>query len=121
MASSPEGHAPRSLVGRLIEELGVEGFADELASLADGVVLDTRVLLAHAGSRASREDRFQGDLLAPENVSDPWLRDLTAALAAAEVPVLAGGHSLLSGGLMALGDQAWLENDRRLGLAPPAG
>ncbi len=121
MASSPEGHAPRSLVGRLIEELGVEGFADELASLADGVVLDTRVLLAHAGSRASREDRFQGDLLAPENVSDPWLRDLTAALATAEVPVLAGGHSLLSGGLMALGDQAWLENDRRLGLAPPAG
>ena len=121
MASSPEGHAPRSLVGRLIEELGVEGFADELASLADGVVLDTRVLLAQAGSRASREDRFQGDLLAPENVSDPWLRDLTAALAAAEVPVLAGGHSLLSGGLMALGDQAWLENDRRLGLAPPAG
>ena len=121
MASSPEGHAPRSLVGRLIEELGIERFAEELASLADGVVLDTRVLLAHAGSGASREDRFQGDLLAPENVSDPWLRDLTAAIAAAEVPVLAGGHSLLSGGLMALGDQAWLENDRRLGLAPPAG
>ena len=121
MASSPEGHAPRSLVGRLLEELGIERFADELASLADGVVLDTRVLLAHAGSRASREDRFQSDLLAPENVSDPWLRDLTAAIAAAEAPVLAGGHSLLSGGLMALGDQAWLDNDRRLGLTPPAG
>lgn len=121
MASSPEGHAPRSLVGRLLEELGIERFADELASLADGVVLDTRVLLAHAGSQASREDRFQSDLLAPGNVSDPWLRDLTAAIAGAGAPVLAGGHSLLSGGLMALGDQAWLENDRRLGLAPPAG
>ena len=121
MASAPEGHTARSLVGRLLEEVGMERFTDELASLADGAVLDTRVLLAHAGSRASREDRFQGDLLAPERVTDPWLRDLTAALAAAETPVLAGGHSLLSGGLMALADQAWLENDRRLGIAPPAG
>ena len=121
LASAPEGHRARSLVGRLLEEVGMERFAGELASLADGVVLDTRVLLAHAGSQASREDRFQGDLLAPERVTDPWLRDLTAALASAEVPVLAGGHSLLSGGLMALTDQAWLENDRRLGIAPPAG
>ncbi len=121
LASAPDGHTARSLVGRLLEEVGMERFAGELASLADGVVLDTRVLLAHAGSRANREDRFQGDLLAPERVTDPWLRDLTAALAAAEVPVLAGGHSLLSGGLMALTDQAWLENDRRLGIAPPAG
>ena len=118
MASVPEGHTPRSLVGRLLEEVRMERFAEELASLADGVVLDTRVLLAHAGSQASREDRFQSDLLAPERVTDPWLRDLTAALAAAEVPVLAGGHSLLSGGLMALADQAWLENDRHLGIAP---
>lgn len=121
MASAPGGHTARSLVGRLLEEVGMERFTDELASLADGAVLDTRVLLAHRGSRASREDRFQSDLLAPERVTDPWLRDLTAALAAAEAPVLAGGHSLLSGGLMALADQAWLENDRRLGIAPPAG
>ena len=119
MATAAEGHAPRSLVGRLLEEVGMERFADELASLADGAVLDTRVLMAHAGSRASREDRFQSDLLAAERVSDPWLRDLTAALAGAEVPVLAGGHSLLSGGVMALAEQAWLENDRRPGLAPP--
>ena len=120
LASAPAGREPRSLAGRLLEELGAERFAEELASLADGVVLDTRVLLAHAGSRAVREDRFQSDLLAPERVADPWLRDLTAALAGAAVPVLAGGHSLLSGGLMALADQAWLENDRRLGLEPPA-
>ena len=121
LASAPERHAARSLMGRLLEELGIERFAEELASLADGVVLDTRVLLAHAGSRASREDRFQSDLLAPGTIADPWLRDLTAALAAAETPVLAGGHTLLSGGLMALADQAWLENDRRLGIEPPAG
>lgn len=121
LASAPEGHLPRSLVGRLLEEVGLERFGEELASLADAVVLDTRVLLAHGGSRASREDRFQSDLLTPEKVADPWLRDLTAALAAVGIPVLVGGHTLLSGGLMALADQAWLENDRRLGLAPEPG
>ncbi len=121
LASARKGHAARSLVGRLLEEVGIERFAGELASLADGVVLDTRVLLAHAGSRAGREDRFQSDLLTPEKIADPWLRDLTAALAAAKAPVLAGGHTLLSGGLMALADQAWLENDRRLGIEPPPG
>ena len=120
LASAPKGRRARSLMGRLLEEVGMERFGEELASLADGVVLDTRVLLAHADSRAGREDRFQSDLLAPEKVADPWLRDLTAALAAAKIPILLGGHSLLSGGLMALTDQAWLENDRRLGLAEPA-
>ena len=119
LASAPKGHRAWSLVGRLLEEVGMERFAEELAALADGVVLDTRVLLAHADSRAGREDRFQSDLLAPEKVADPWLRELTAGLAAAKTPILLGGHSLLSGGLMALTDQAWLENDRRLGLPEP--
>ena len=113
LASAPDGHAPRSIMGRLLDELGAARFADELAALADGVALDTRVLLAHARSRASREDRFQSDLLRPARIADPRLRELTAALAAARVPVLAGGHTLLNGGMMALADQAWLENDRR--------
>ena len=114
LASAPPSHVPRSLLGRLLDEVGPQRFAAELASLGDAVVLDTRVLLAHAGSAATREDRFQSDLLSPDRICDPWLRDLTAALAAASVPVLLGGHSLVSGGLMALADQAWLENDRRL-------
>ncbi len=118
LASAPTEHVPRSLLGRLLDEVGIARFAGELAALGDAVVLDTRVLLAHAASRATREDRFQSDLLAPQHICDPWLRGLTAALAAAKVPVLLGGHSLVSGGLMALNDQAWLENDRRLGVAP---
>lgn len=114
LASAPDDHAPRSIMGRLLDDLGAARFAEELAALADGVALDTRVLLAHARMRASREDRFRGDLLKPARVADPWLRDLTAALAEARVPVLTGGHTLLNGGMMALADQAWLENDRRL-------
>ncbi len=118
LASAPAEHVPRSLLGLLLDEVGIARFAEELAALGDAVVLDTRVLLAHAAERPTREDRFQSDLLAPQHICDPWLRELTAALAAAKVPVLLGGHSLVSGGLMALNDQAWLENDRRLGAAP---
>tara|TARA_B100001123_G_scaffold333291_1_gene376132 strand:- start:4589 stop:5716 length:1128 start_codon:yes stop_codon:yes gene_type:complete len=119
LSGAPEGHLPRSLIGRLLEELGLQRFTAELASLADGIVLDTRILLAQAGSKAVREDRFQSDLLTSEKIADPWLRDLTAALKSMGPPVLLGGHSLVNGGLMALSDQAWLENDRRLGRTPP--
>ena len=66
----------------------------------------------HLGIEPSREDRFQSDLLRPEAISDTWLRRFTAAAAKAPLPVLLGGHSLVSGGLMALNDAAWLENDR---------
>jgi hypothetical protein len=62
----------------------------------------------------SREDRFQSDLLAAEAIEDEFLRRFTAAAARAPIPVLLGGHSLVSGGLMALNDAAWLENDRRV-------
>ena len=41
------------------------------------------------------EDRFASDLLLPERVADPWLRDLTASAAGARIPVLLGGHTLV--------------------------
>jgi hypothetical protein len=80
------------------------------------VVLDLRVLLVHLGVEASREDRFQADCFQWEAISDPVLAAITRAAANAPKPVLLGGHTLVAGGLMALNDMAWLENDRRLGL-----
>jgi hypothetical protein len=86
-----------------------------MAQLGDALVIDTRVLEAHLGIRPSREDRFQSDLLHAEAIEEPFLRRFTEAAAGASVPVLLGGHSLVSGALMALNDQAWLEADRRQG------
>lgn len=114
MAAAGRGHSARSLLGFLLDELGPERFFGRLAELGDALVLDTRVLEAHAGATPSREDRFQGDLFAHEEIADPFLRRLTEAAAAAPKPVLLGGHSLVSGGLMLLNDIAWAENDRRL-------
>ncbi len=116
LAAAGPGHRPRSLLGFLIEEVGVERFFDRIAELGDAAVIDTRVIEAHLGEYPSREDRFQSDLLAWENVENGFLRRFTRAAASAPLPVLLGGHSLVAGGLMAINDVAWAENDRRLGL-----
>ena len=116
LATAPPGYQARSVLGFLLEEVGPERFFQRMSELGDGAVIDTRVIEAHLGLEPSREDRFQSDLLNPEAIQDPFLRHFTKAAAKATIPVLLGGHSLVSGGLMAINDIAWLENDRRLGL-----
>lgn len=113
LATAPADHRPRSLLGMMVEALGVERFFERLMELGDGFVIDTRVVEAHMGVEPSREDRFQSDLFASARIRDPFLREFTAAAAMAPKPVLLGGHSLVSGGLMALNDAAWLAHDRQ--------
>lgn len=116
LATAPADHQPRSALGFLLEAVGVERFFERMAELGDALVLDTRVIEAHMGVSPSREDRFQSDLFRFERIGDAFLRQLTEGAATAPKPVLLGGHSLVAGGLMALNDQAWRENDRRLGI-----
>ncbi len=115
LATAPPGHRPRSVLGFLLEAVGAERFFARLAELGDAVVLDTRVVEAHLGIAPPREERFQSDLGAWELIETPELRRLTRAALEAPVPVILGGHSLVSGGLMALNDAAWREYDRRGG------
>ncbi len=117
LATAPADHRPASLLGFLIEAVGFERFFERMARLGDALVLDTRVIEAHLGITPSREDRFQSDLLEAQAIDDPALRRLTEAAARAPLPVYLGGHSLVAGGLMALNDIAWLENDLREGRA----
>lgn len=106
--------AARSLLAFHLREVGCARFFAELAELADAACIDTRPLFAHLGVRASRGDRFWSDLRCPERIGDPFLREFTAAAREAPLPVLLGGHSLLSGGLMLLNEAAWREEDQRL-------
>jgi hypothetical protein len=115
LAAAGPGHRARSVLGYLLEDHGPAGLFGRLGELGDAVVLDTRILAAHLAVTWSREDRFQSDLLAPGNISDGLLRELTEAAVDCPVPVILGGHSLVSGGLMALTDAAWLEHDRLTG------
>jgi hypothetical protein len=104
MLGRPNRRAPHSVLGALLDRAGPGGLGRELAALADGALVDTRVLLAHrlgADERAwpPAEDRFASDLLLPDRVADPWLRDLTASAAGAPIPVLLGGHGLVGPGV----------------------
>jgi hypothetical protein len=78
-----------------------------LAPQADAAIVDTRLALATRLMRRRRpwptlEDRFASDLLRPDAVQDPWLRDLTAAAATAGLPILLGGPSLVAWGIRLL-------------------
>ncbi len=43
-----------------------------------------------------------------------FLKEFTQAANDAPIPVLLGGHSLISGGLMLLNEAAWREEDKRI-------
>ena len=101
----------RSLLGFVIEAAGVDRFFELLPQLGDAAFIDTRVLLAHMRIDATREDRFLSDLGNWTAISDPFLRDFTRLATEADIPVLLGGHSLMSGGLMALNECAWREHE----------
>ncbi len=105
----------RSLLGFYLAAVGLGPFFSTLAQLGDAAFIDTRVLLAHLNISASRRDRFLSDLGRPQEIQEPFLGQLTEAALAAPIPVLLGGHSLVSGGLMALIDLAWREHDREDG------
>jgi CTP:molybdopterin cytidylyltransferase MocA len=92
----------RSLLGVLLEELGHEKFFGQLAQIVQAGFIDTRVLLAHQRRWPSAADRYASDLGLADQVSDPWLRALTAAAAGAGIPLVLGGHGVVAGGLYGL-------------------
>jgi hypothetical protein len=110
---SARDERPRSLLARWVETRSAAELIGELTGLGDAVILDTRVLMAAlAGSSdASRwpgaEERFASDFGDHARVTTPWLRELTAAAGSAGVPVLMGGHALVSDGLRVLAATAW--------------
>jgi hypothetical protein len=97
----------RSLLGYFLDVVGFERFFQTLAEMAQAVFLDNRVIFAHRGSWPSAVDRFYSDLRQPAKVTEPFIQALTEAAMAAPVPVIMGGHSLVSGGMYALIEAAW--------------
>ncbi len=95
---------PRAILGLLLEVRGPASLASIVADLADGAVIDSRVLLAHRqgadeSAWPSAADRFASDLHRSAEISDPWLRSLTESAAGSPTPILLGGHSLVGPGI----------------------
>lgn len=100
---------PASALGMLLDREGAAEIGVLVARLADGAVIDTRVLLAHRlgpdeAAWPSPEDRFASDLLLADRILDPWLQQLTLHAWSHAVPIALGGHTLIAPGLrLALG------------------
>ncbi len=105
--------APRSILASFMARTSPAELVTELAGLGDAVVLDTRVLMAAVAGSADaatwppEEERFAADFGDASRITTPWLRELTEAGAAAPVPVLWGGHALVSDGLRLIVAAAW--------------
>lgn len=113
MRSARRGAAPRSLLAAFMDRTSPAALIAELSGLGDAVVLDTRVLMAACAGSADaaawppEEERLASDFGDAARVATPWLRELTEAAAAAPVPVLCGGHALVSDGLRIIVRSAW--------------
>lgn len=94
----------RSLLGYYLDSVGAREFFATLARLSDAAVIDTRVLFAHRRLDPPASDRFNSDLLQAEQIADPFIRELTIAAREATIPILLGGHSVVSGGMYALAE-----------------
>ena len=92
----------QSLIGQFLVDLGPEEFIARLTSLADGVLWDTRVWMAAVGSWLEDEARFALDLGWVDQITEEDIRSLAIEIVNAPIPILSGGHSTVSGGLLAL-------------------
>lgn len=101
----------RSLVGELVRAVGWPGFFAQLASSCALVLFDTRVVLAEQRREYAEGDRFAADLLMDGDVQDLDLRAMARAAAAAGIPVLLGGQTLVSGGLRLLREELAARKD----------
>ncbi|HOB86367.1 MAG TPA: hypothetical protein PKO38_01595 [Bacillota bacterium] len=91
-----------SLMGYLIQEAGIPAFFRYLSQVARCAFIDTRVLMAHHKFAFSTEERFKSDLGLWKEIQHPWLREFTREAVSCPIPVILGGHSLVSGSLWAL-------------------
>ena len=92
----------RSLIADMVDELQPRGFLARLGQMSDAVIWDTRVWMGSRGAWPSDADRFAADLGWSEQISDEALRNLTVAIKESPMPVVAGGHGVVAGGLLAL-------------------
>lgn len=115
-----ERGAVLSLLGLWAERVEPAGLVRALSRLGDVVVWDIRVLMGHLGVWPPPEERYACDLLEPEKVSDPRLRELVQACRESPTPFLLGGHSLVSGGMYLAVDLAWRGHEREPRFRPLA-
>ena len=100
----------RSVLGFYYQQVGAAQFFEHLAELGQAAFLDSRVLFAHLGLKPSASDRYNSDLRRPEHIENREVREFTEQAVRASIPVVLGGHSLVSGGMYALVEAAQMRS-----------
>jgi len=105
-----------TLLHQVLSTDGPRTFFDWLAKSCDAALIDTRPLLAEGTAVPPAQDRFNSDLFLPDVIRDTRWRAFTNAAMDAPLPIILGGHSLVSGGLYLLAEECWQGHDlpRRL-------
>ncbi len=98
------------LMKDMLTERGADAFFRKLSNACDGAIIDTRPLLAREGKLPLASDRFASDLRDHMAIRDPFWREFTVAASQARIPVILGGHSLVSGGLYLLPRAGWKDH-----------
>jgi hypothetical protein len=86
---------------------GPTTFFARLARSADAAWIDTRPLLSLPDGLPPADVRFASDLFRAEEVENPQWRAFTEEAASCRIPVVLGGHSLVSGGLYLAARACW--------------
>lgn len=94
----------RSILSDHLQAVGLQQLIRDLSSMTDAILWDTRVLWAAQGHWPNAIDRYASDLGRVGFISDPFIRDFTQVVQDAPIPIVTGGHALVSGGLWALLD-----------------
>jgi hypothetical protein len=107
LGASSKPRAPRATIGRLLAARGPDKFAEIIGELADGAIIDSRILMADRfgadeDAWPPPADRFASDLLRTPAITDAWLRALTASAASSAMPIALGAHTLVGPGVRLL-------------------
>ena len=111
------------VLSNLFREGGFGAFFNALENSADAAVIDSRPFLAINGALPSPHERFSSDLYRVSELADPVWIEFTQRALDCSIPILLGGHSLVSGGLYLLSEICWKERNlpRRLHPEPYEG
>jgi hypothetical protein len=111
----------RSLLADALETWGPQEFVRRLSEMSDAALWDTRVWMSTRGDWPSEADRFAADLGWAQEIDDPALRALTEAIGQAPIPILTGGHGVVSGSALALLEALPDAGPRSAGKVPHGG
>ncbi len=91
-----------SILGRMIDEMGIREFFAYLEDHCDAAFMDTRVLFSHWKLNPDANDRFYSDLGMVSKIRDARIREFTEQALSCRIPVILGGHSVVAGGMLVL-------------------